>query len=95
MSVFEFTAAEQSSPVFISGGDLATKSGSRVKIAHPDLKGATLTIEQKMSDGEWWPIYEITSKMATILDTPHHAVLRASVLPGKFGTGPFKIAYQE
>ena len=95
MAIFEFTAAEQSSPVFVSGGDLATKSGSRVKIAHPDLKGATLTIEQKMSDGEWWPIYEITSKMATILDTPHDAELRASVLAGNFGTGPFKIAYQE
>ena len=95
MPIFEFTAAEQSSPVFVSGGDLDTKSGARVKITHPDLKGATVTIEQQMSDGTWWPIYEITSKMATILDTPHQAVLRASVLANKFGTGSFEIAYQE
>jgi hypothetical protein len=54
-----------------------------------------VTIEQQMSDGTWWPIYEITSKMATILDTPHQAVLRASVLADKFGTGSFEIAYQE
>ena len=95
MPVFEFTAAGQSSPVFVSGGDLDAKPGARVKVTHPDLKGATVTIEQRMSNGEWWPIYEITSKMATILDTPHHAVLRASVLSGKFGSGSFKIAYQE
>ena len=95
MPIFEFTAQAQSTPAFISGGDMATKPGSRVKITHPDLKGATLSVQQQMSDGEWWTIHEIISNMATILDTPHHAVLRISVLTGKFGTGAFEIAYQE
>jgi len=95
MPIFEFTAAEQSSPIFVSGGDLSTRPGSRTKITHPDLKGATLTIEQKMSNGEWWPTYKISENLATVIDTPHDAVLRISVLAGEFGTGAFEIAYQE
>ena len=95
MPIFEFTAAEQSSPAFVSGGDLSTRSGSRTKITHPDLKGATLTVEQKMSTGEWWPTYKITENLATVIDTPHDAELRISVLAGEFGTGAFSIAYQE
>ena len=97
MPIFKFTAQDQSSPEFRTHGDFEGKSGARFKIIHPDLKGATIQVQQKCSDGNWWTIHQIsgTSILSTVIDSPHGGMMRVYCPVGGFGTGAFSIAYRE
>ena len=97
MAIFQFTAQNQSSPEFRAQGDLDAKPGARFKIIHSDLKGATIQVQQKCSDGNWWTVHQIsgTSILSTVIDSPHGGLMRLHCPTGGFGTGAFSIVYGE
>ena len=95
MPVHQFTAQNQSSPTFKVPGDRDVNGYARFKIIHSDLKGATIQVQQKCSDGNWWILSQIASGYATIIDSPVGAEIRVHCPTGGFGTGSFSIVYQE
>jgi len=88
-----FTAVDEMTGEFPQRSDIESAAGSRFKIIHPSLLGAILDVQQKLSDGEWYTIYQISSGYCTVIDTPDGGLYRIKC--STYGSGSFSVFCQE